>query len=158
MGKINFQAYLELPAAEISAATHCGGNSRCIAEHQPQTKKNTQPKQKRRNIVCFPGISAAFPPISAAFPPISAANRGVEKTENKFCRNSQKTPQIRKNCRKSKKGAFFDLRQKFLPQRISRYPLILCFLCRRVRREVVSVPACLAPLDSGSVARFSIRF
>ena len=83
--------YLELPAAEISAATHCGGNSRRIPENQPHKKSKTpQPKQKRRNTVCFPPISAAFPPISAAFPPISAANRGVEKTENKFCRNSKK--------------------------------------------------------------------
>ena len=74
-----YMCILELPAAEISAATHCGGNSRRIPENQPQTKKTPQPKQNRRNTVCFPGISAAFPPISAAFPPISAANRGVEK-------------------------------------------------------------------------------
>ena len=63
----------------------------CIAAEIPaafqkisrKQTKTPQPKQKRRNTVCFPGISAAFPPISAA-------NQGVEKTENKFCRNSKK--------------------------------------------------------------------
>ena len=109
IGHTYIYVYLELPAAEISAATHCGGNSRRIPENQ-------QPKQKRRNTVCFPGISAAFPPHSAAFPPISAANRGVEKTENKFCRNykkKKKTPQIRKKCRKSKKAPFLICGRNF---------------------------------------------
>ena len=40
------EVYLELPAAEISAATHCGGNSRRIPENQPQTKKNAATKTK----------------------------------------------------------------------------------------------------------------
>ena len=76
-------------------------------------KNPPQPKQKRRNTVCFPGISAAFPPISAAFPPISAANRGVEKTENKSCRKFQKTQQIRKKCRKSKNAPFLICGRNF---------------------------------------------
>ena len=38
--------YLELPAAEISATTHCGGNSRRIPENQPQTQKNAATKTK----------------------------------------------------------------------------------------------------------------
>ena len=35
-----FLAYLELPAAEISAATHCGRNSSRIPQNQPQPKKS----------------------------------------------------------------------------------------------------------------------
>ena len=83
--------YLELPAAEFSAAMHCGRNSRRIPENQPRRKKSAATKQKRRNTVCFPGISAA------AFPPISA-NRGVEKTETKFCRKSGRNAANPKRC------------------------------------------------------------
>ena len=96
--------------------TSCGGNfcrNALRRKFPPHSRKSAANKEKRRNTVCFPGISAAFPPISAAFPPISAANRGVEKTENKFCRNSKKTPQIRKKCRKSKKAPFLNCGRNF---------------------------------------------
>ena len=46
LGGCDVKPYLELPAAEISAATHCGGNSRRIPENQPQTKKNAATKTK----------------------------------------------------------------------------------------------------------------
>ena len=91
-------------AAEIPAA---------FQKINRKPRKTPQPKQKRRNTVCFPGISAAFPPISAAFPPISAANRGVEKTENKLCGNSKKIPQIRKKCRKTKQAPFLICGRNF---------------------------------------------
>ena len=124
-GKSSSHRFLLKPTVENSniPRTSCGGNfchnalRRKFPPHSRKSaanpKKTPQPKQKRRNTVCFPGISAAFPPISAAFPPISAANRRVEKTENKFCRNSKKTPQIRKTCRKSKKAPFLICGRNF---------------------------------------------
>ena len=93
--------YLEIPPLRRNFPPH----SRKSAANK---EKCCNQNKKRRNTVCFPGISAAFPPISAAFPPISAANRGVQETENKLCRNSKKTPQIRKKYRKSKKTPFFE--------------------------------------------------
>ena len=59
--------YLELPAAEISAATHCGGNSRRIPENQPQTPK------KRRN----QNKNAATPLLSGNFRRIPADFRRI---------------------------------------------------------------------------------
>ena len=101
--------YLELPAAEISAATHCGGNSRRIPENQPQTEKKrlNQNKNTATPFVFreFPPHSRRFPPHSRRFPP-QIGGGGVEKTESKFCRKFQKTPQIRKKCHKSKNAPF----------------------------------------------------
>ena len=152
---IRFNAWSTPGRCVCIPRTSCGGNfcrnalRRKFPPHSRKyaAKKNTpQPQQKCRNTVCSPGISAAFPPMSAAFPPISAANRGVEKTENKFCRNSKITKKNAANQEEMpqiQKGAFFDLRHKFLPQRISRYIGIYACACNHevlLRRRLNEAP------------------
>ena len=105
--------------------TSCGGNfclnallaAEIVAAFQKISRKQKstpQPKQNRRNTGLF--FSGNFRRIPADFRRIPAdfrANRGVDKTETKFCRNSKKTPQIRKKCRKSKKAPFFICGRNF---------------------------------------------